>query len=184
MVKTTGEYVIKANIHNKVKELFMLFVSLILVGFVALFDVDTFREVIPAESAMDNFVDNILLPIGKVGSWILIPIILLCLVVCLKNISSRRNLLYINEKGFEVNIAKQATGFIEWRDVECMTVKQFFNARAYGITLKTPEKYNIRKNSNDGHILFTSQYFNNQADEVEAIIKFHIENNDSSTHSE
>jgi len=66
---------------------------------------------------------------------------------------------------------------VEWSDVVRLTVKPFFNAKAYGIELKNPEKYHIQKKSNDGHILFTSQYFVEQADEVEKIIKYHIEKN-------
>ena len=58
--------------------------------------------------------------------------------------------------------------------------------RMYGIKLKTPEKYNITKSSEDGHILFTSQYFIGHSDEVEAIIQYHIDKNkaDSCTHTE
>ncbi|MBR4032175.1 MAG: hypothetical protein IKJ07_05510 [Clostridia bacterium] len=186
MIETTREYVIKANTRNKVKELLILLASLVLMVFMALFDVDKFRGIIPSDSTMDNFVDNTLLPIGKILSYILIPIIFFCLIICIIKIFRKKNLLYINEKGFEENISKQALGFVEWSDVEYLTVKPFFNAKMYGIKLKNPEKYNIHKKSNDGHILFTSQYFIEQADEVEKIIKFHIEKNNigACTHNE
>ena len=71
-------------------------------------------------------------------------------------------------------------------DFRALSVKQFLNSKVYGIKLKTPEKYNITKSSDDGHILFTSQYFIGQSDEVEAIIKYHINKNkaDSCTHTE
>ena len=117
-----------------------------------------------------------LVPIGKIFSYIVIPIIIFCLIICIKNFFSKK-LLYINEYGFEENISKQALGFVEWSDVEYLTVKPLFNAKMYGIKLKNPEKYNIRKKSDDVHILFTSQYFLEQADEVEKIIKYHIEKN-------
>ena len=186
MIEIPREYVIKANTRNKAKELFNLLAVLALVVFIALFDVDKFREIVPSDSTMDNFVDNTLLPIGKIISYILIPIIFVCLIICIKDISSKKNLLYINEKGFEENISKEALGFVEWSDVERLTVKPFFYAKMYGIGLKNPEKYHIQKKSNDGHILFTSQYFVEQADEVEKIIKYHIEKNniEASTHSE
>ncbi len=185
MIEIPREYVIKANTRNKVKELFTLLVLLVLEVFIALFDVDKYREIVPSDSTMDNFVDNTL-PIGKILSYILIPIIFFCLITCIKNISSKKDLLYINEKGFEENVSRQALGFVEWSDVEHLTVKPLFNAKMYGIKLKKPEKYNIHKKSNDGHILFTSQYFVEQADEVEKIIKYHIEKNniEASTHSE
>lgn len=186
MAKNEGEYIIKANTRNKVKELFILLAALALVVFVALFDVDKFRAVIPVDSTMDNFVDHILLPVGRIASWILLPIILFWLIVCMKNISNQKNLLYMNEKGFEENISKQSVGFVEWCDVESLSVRPFFNSKFYGIKLKTPEKYNITKSSNDGHILFTSQYFIGQSDEVEAIFKYHIDKSkaDSCTHTE
>lgn len=177
MIEMNKEYVIKANTRNKVKELVILLALLALVVFIALLDADKFREIISSDNAMDNFVSNTLLPVGKILSYILIPIIFVCLIICIKNISSKKNLLYINEKGFEENISKQALGFVEWSDVERLTVKSFFNAKMYGIELKNPEKYHIQKKSNDGHILFTSQYFVEQADEVEKIIKYHIEKN-------
>ena len=177
MIEMNKEYVIKANTRNKVKELVILLALLALVIFIALLDADKFREIISSDNAMNNFVSNTLLPVGKILSYILIPTIFVCLIICIKNISSKKNLLYINEKGFEENISKQALGFVEWSDVECLTVKPFFNAKMYGIELKNPEKYHIQKKSNDGHILFTSQYFVEQADEVEKIIKYHIEKN-------
>ena len=186
MDKNAGEYIIKANTRNKIKELLGLLIALVLLVFVALFDVDKFREVIPVDSAMDSFVDSILFPVGRIASCISIPLILFGLIVCIKNISVQKNLLYINEKGFEENISKKPVGFVEWRDVESLSVKPFFNSKLYGIKLKTPEKYNITKRSNDGHILFTSQYFIGQSNEVEAIIKYHIDKSkaDSCTHTE
>ena len=177
MIEMNKEYVIKANTRNKAKELVKLLASLALVVFIALLDADKFREIISSDNAMDNFVSNTLLPVGKFLSYIVIPIIFVCLIICIKNIFSKKNLLYINEKGFEENISKQALGFVEWRDVENLTVKPFFNGKMYGIELKNPEKYHIQKKSNDGHILFTSQYFVEQEDEVEKIIKYHIEKN-------
>jgi hypothetical protein len=160
--------------------------ALVLAVLVALFNVDKFRAVIPVDSTMDNFVDNILFPVGRIASWIVISIILFCLIACIKNISDQKNLLYINEKGFEENISKQSVGFVEWCDVESLAVKQFFNSKMYGIKLKTPEKYNITKSSDDGHILFSSQYFIGQSDEVEAIFKYHMDKckADSCTHTE
>ena len=59
----------------------------------------------------------------------------------------------------------------------CPVPKVAVRAQAGSALLKNPEKYHIQKKSNDGHILFTSQYFVEQADEVEKIIKYHIEKN-------
>ena len=61
--------------------------------------------------------------------------------------SAKEFLIHICEKGFEENISKQSVGFVEWRDVESLSVKQFLNSKVYGIKLKTPEKYNITKSS-------------------------------------
>ena len=93
----------------------------------------------------------------------------------LKNIPSIKYLLYIDEKGFEENLSSNPVGFVAWSDVEKLEVKPFFTAKFYGITLKSPEKY--YKNDKNQVIMFTSQLFNDKADEVEQIIRYHIDKN-------
>ena len=181
-MRHSGEYIIQLNRSKMIKELLLLLLlGLAVAIFIVFLDMAKFRELIPADSAVDNFVDAVLMPVAKFCAYIMIAVCILCLINCIKNISSSKNLLFMNELGFEENISKQPLGFVRWCDVEELMVKPFFTAKIYAIKLKTPEKYNIKKKNTEHHIMFSSQYFIDQSDEVEAIIKYHVHKSNADT---
>ena len=79
----------------------------------------------------------------------------------------------MDENGFEENISNKSLGFVEWSSVDKLEVKPYFNVKFFAITLKSTEKY--YKNDRNQTIMFTSQLFNDRADEVEQIIRHHID---------
>jgi hypothetical protein len=69
MAKNAGECIINANTRTKVKELFILLVVLVLAVFVAFFDVDKFREIIPVDSTMGTFCSLHSILLGNRMKW-------------------------------------------------------------------------------------------------------------------
>lgn len=177
-LKWEEKYVISANSSKQVKEVMVpLLLAIALFVFCALFDVGEFRELVPADHPVDNFMDNVMDPFVKAVSYIMIPLCIFGIIFYIKDIRSKKDLLSMDEMGFEENLSRRPLGFVQWSDVEKLVVKPFFTAKFFEITLKTPTRYykNDTRKKVQEKIVFTSQLFIDRGDEVEQIMRYYID---------
>ena len=166
------ELVIGPQKKEKWKLLGNLLIMLVLSLFLVFLDAERFRQSIPAEGSEDLWVDKYLLPVGKVAGYILLVICPLMIALTIRELVLNKNLLHIHAAGFQETMSKASVGFVPWCDVSKLEVKDFFNAKVFGIELKNPEKYGMKPGKS---IVFTSSYFTDKSQEVEDCIRYYLE---------